>query len=391
MRKLTAACAIVVAMLGCSAASAQITGTVKTPQLIDENYLARLGMKPKFERQNKLTADGNAATKQQRVRSVQTWMGSFTSNGQIFPYTMVGKDPTKGGEAHVETALISISFFFDEFADQNGSHIVIDAAPIIPQVLNSPEYQKSAYGTGFTQFSDAIQRAEFFSAMKNNWHTIIEQPRTLTPVQIVVPFGQSIVLQLQSTGEFLALINMDFFVSQLNTITQLEPARVDELEIALTRNALFYSGDPSICCVLGFHTAFETEVHGNTHSVQTFAMASWIDQGILANPEIADVLSLSHEITEWMNDPFVNNVVPAWQFPDGSGVCRNILETGDPVEVLPTISSPVVINGFLYHPQTEALLQWFTRESPSSAFQHAYSYPDTTALTTPSLPCATTP
>jgi hypothetical protein len=120
-------------------------------------------------------------------------------------------------------------------------------------------------------------------------------------------------------------------------------------------------------------------------------MASWIDQGILADPEIADVLSLSHEITEWINDPFVNNLVPAWQFPDGSGVCRNILETGDPVEVLPTISSPVVINGFLYHPQTEALLQWFTRESPSSAFQHTYSYPDTTALATPSLPCAMTP
>jgi len=34
-----------------------------------------------------------------------------------------------------------------------------------------------------------------------------------------------------------------------------------------------------------------------------------------------------------------------------------------------------MIDGFLYHPQTEALLQWFSRQTSSNAFGGAYSYP----------------
>jgi hypothetical protein len=39
------------------------------------------------------------------------------------------------------------------------------------------------------------------------------------------------------------------------------------------------------------------------------------------------------------------------------------------------------MNGRTYHPQNEALLQWFEFESPSSAIHGAYSYPDETTLT----------
>jgi hypothetical protein len=55
--------------------------------------------------------------------------------------------------------------------------------------------------------------------------------------------------------------------------------------------------------------------------------------------------------------------------------------------VLPHPSFEVALNGFTYHPQTQALLQWFTRETPSSAFEHAYSFPDTSALKAPSQAC----
>ena len=34
-----------------------------------------------------------------------------------------------------------------------------------------------------------------------------------------------------------------------------------------------------------------------------------------------------------------------------------------------------------YHPQNEALLQWFEFESPSSAIDGAYSYPNESVLT----------
>jgi hypothetical protein len=51
------------------------------------------------------------------------------------------------------------------------------------------------------------------------------------------------------------------------------------------------------------------------------------------------------------------------------------------------MSIPVTLSGFAYHPQTEALLQWFSREKPSSAIHGAYSYPDISALRGPSKPC----
>ncbi len=52
------------------------------------------------------------------------------------------------------------------------------------------------------------------------------------------------------------------------------------------------------------------------------------------------------------------------------------------VESLPTdVTFPIAMrNGFLYHPQNEALLQWFEFQSPSSALDGAYSYPDSGSL-----------
>jgi hypothetical protein len=135
-------------------------------------------------------------------------------------------------------------------------------------------------------------------------------------------------------------------------------------------------------------------VSGSETLVQTFAYATWIDSDVAAqfigDPTYADVVALSHEISEWMNDPFTTNaVIPSWQFPGEPGACQGNLETGDPVEVLaPDLRTfPVTIGGFTYHPQNEALLQWFAQVSPSNALDGAYSYPNESSLTSPSLSC----
>ena len=358
---------------------------LSAPLAVQYNYMSGRGAKAQFMKINKMTANGNAAVKQRRIHSVDSWSGSFSLLGQVVPYTMVGDPPNKGGTTRVSTQLIPISFLFDQYADQNGNLITIDVNPAIAPMLGSPNFQSAWYGTGFTQFADAVQRAQFVSTEKDNWHTLLRAPRMLEPVQIEVPIGASVVLTLPN-GTFFALMDRDFLLSQLNTILQLEPVEVDSLAIALTRNVLLYQGDASNCCVLGFHTAVETGGQGNRVRIQTFAFASWLDEGIFG--DFVDALPLSHEISEWMNDPFVNNITPPWQFPDGSGNCQGNLETGDPVVVMPHPGFPVTIGNFTYHPQTEALLQWFSRESPSSAFQQAYSYPDMTELPSPSQACA---
>ncbi len=65
-----------------------------------------------------------------------------------------------------------------------------------------------------------------------------------------------------------------------------------------------------------------------------------------------------------------------------------MLEDGDPVENLPDPSFQIMIDGFLYHPQTEALLQWFSRQSLFTVLGGAYSYPGND-LTSPSQACPT--
>jgi hypothetical protein len=205
-----------------------------------------------------------------------------------------------------------------------------------------------------------------------------------------VPIGSALVF---SDGDVTAaLIDINFLLSQLNTLTQTEGIRVDEIPLFATRNAVYGNVTTGDCCIGGFHTAFETKLVNNTIFVQTLVFATSLDRDvanfIFSDPTaFADVYALSHEISETLNDPFGSNVVPAWQEPDlPAGACSNVLETGDPIENLPNASFPVVVNGSLYHPQTEALLQWFSRETPSSAIGGAYSYPGNN-LTSPSQPC----
>src|SRR5262249_21897570 len=199
------------------------------------------------------------------------------------------------------------------------------------------------------QFADAVQRAEFFRIMGQDWHTLLDAPQVLKPVVIEVRRGMAKVYRNTSTGAVYALVDTAFFVSQLNTIVQLADIRPDALAIILTSN-VFLTPDVDLkrCCVLGFHTSFETGDSTDVRQVQNLICASWIDQGVLCS-SVADVTPLSHEISEWMNNPFGTNIVPSWQSPGGIGGCQSNLETADPVATLPNAGYPVTIDDFTFH------------------------------------------
>jgi hypothetical protein len=80
----------------------------------------------------------------------------------------------------------------------------------------------------------------------------------------------------------------------------------------------------------------------------------------------------------------IRNITPWWL---SGGNCQNNLEVGDVIEGLPNAIYPITMpNGITYHPQNEALLQWFEFQSPSSAIDGAYSYSNESTLTTLSAP-----
>ena len=146
-----------------------------------------------------------------------------------------------------------------------------------------------------------------------------------------------------------------------------------------------YLFDSAGCCILGFHSYdLEPGDASNGWRERRYVMnySSWISPGLFG-ASFVDVTATSHELMETFSDPFVNNATPIWVAPNG--LCQNNLESGDVIEGLPNATFPITMNGMTYHPQNEALLQWFAGQSPSSAYKHAYSYPDTTVLTSAAI------
>lgn len=358
----------------------------QVPVEADSAFLASQGAQQRFEFASKISDDSAIALRQQRLSSVPFFHGSFLSNGSTFSYTVVGSKPQDGAATTISTQLLPISMLFEGYADEKGEPIVLDPQSLLQRVTNSPNFRSANYQTGFTQFGDAVQRAEFYGSMAPEWHTLLKAPQELKAVNIVVPRGMAKVFRNPASGAIYALVDSSFFISQLNTIVQMAQLRPDALAILLTNNVLLApEADVKRCCVLGFHTAFDAGQQANRRLVQTMVWASWVDTGILG-ANFGDVTPLSHEIGEWFNDPFGSNQTPEWQHPLASLGCQSTLETADPVAALPGSSFPVTIDGFTFHPQTQVLLPWFTRQ-PSDAIDGAYTFPDQHLLTSPSQPC----
>ena len=316
--------------------------------------------------------------------TVPHWTSSFTYQGVTYPFTMVGTNPADGDATTTfDVAIIPIDFVF-----ANGASL--DAGPKVANVLGSPNFQPAVYSSGTTQFGDAVQRAEFWahvSTSSPNWHTMLTSTPTVYPTEVIqVPQGQAILAVGTVSHRLLSLMSISWFSDRLHEVINNLHIPSTTLPIVLTYDTFMYRHNLSVCCALGFHGATRSLNGNGNQQIQTYIYAAWTDPNIFP-PGVADVLPMSHEISEWMNDPFVRNFTPPWQFPGVPGSCQGNLETGDPLEVVAHPDFPVTINGFTYHPQTEAILPWFTRESPSSAIDGAYSYPDTSKLTSPSQPC----
>jgi len=80
---------------------------------------------------------------------------------------------------------------------------------------------------------------------------------------------------------------------------------------------------------------------------------------------------MSHEVAEWMNDPFDNNPTPPWGHTGQVSGCQDNLEVGDPLSG--TEAPPIVMsNGFTYHLQELAFFSWFFN-SHSVGIHHWFS------------------
>ncbi|MGC0774434.1 MAG: hypothetical protein WB543_15985 [Candidatus Acidiferrum sp.] len=349
------------------------------------------------------------------IDSVTNWSSYFyypgvDSNG--FPqftweYTMVGNSPFSSGQngqwggqtTRLGAPVVAVNLDLRN-ADGSprfvgGQRLYYDATQFVKPVLSSPVFSNTFYSSSDvpTQFTDALMRAEFFHSADDDWHTLLK-PRVATARTMVLIRG-TYRFALNNDGSCCAYVLIDYgtFVNALfpatatDTTTPIGAAEnagditTKDISTFLFPNAyLYFNGNPSDCCVLGFHS-YDLEPGGPNNGFQerryVMNYSSWTTPGLFGTA-FADITALSHEMSETFNDPFGGNATPWWLAPNGN--CQNNLETGDVIEGLPNAVYPISLNGSTWSPQNEGLLQWFAGQTPSSAIHHAYSYPDTSVL-----------
>ena len=302
--------------------------------------------------------------------------------------------------------------------------LLFDPTPFVQPALESPVFANANYTSSKepTQFADAVARAEYQGAPED-WHTLLA-PTVKTGRTMVINqdktcgIGQGLgghcnyryAVNADGSCCFFVLIDVNAFVTQLFPPTfKFPPASTTVMGAAeaagdiTTKDVSTFFFPPAFlyfatgkhttgCCIGGFHSVDEEPGDAsNGHLLRLFVMnySTWFPP-IFRDPAVLDVTGFSHEISEIYNDPLVaidgvHDITPWWLAPNGN--CQNDLEVGDVVEGLPHQVFPITMpNGFTYHPQNEALLQWFEFQSPSTAINGAYSYPDITTLTALSAP-----
>jgi hypothetical protein len=364
----------------------------------------------------------------------------FRANGQPrsnWLFNTLGNTPANGGTTSIDAPIVPVAL---DLRNADGSpryvrvvhgraivcgtptepgcqRLFFDPTPFVQPVLDSPVFSNSNYTSSGTptQFADAVQRAEYQGA-PDSWHTLLA-PSVKTMRTMVIKQDKtcgigaglggncSYLFALNPNGSccFFVLLDVNTFANELFPSTSTFPpdssTPVGAAEVAgdiTTKSVSTFFFPPAYlfipqkharpCCIGGFHTFdFESGDASNGNLPRLFVVnySTWM-QPIFRNPTTLDVVGLSHEISETYNDPFVGvfgpDITPFWLAPNGN--CQNDLEVGDVIEGLPHQVFPTPMpNGFTYHPQVEALLQWFEFQSPSTALHGAYSYPDETTLT----------
>jgi hypothetical protein len=339
------------------------------------------------------------------IDSVPNFTRAFRSQGQVWPFTMIGNDPLLGRRTRVPARILAVSLEL-----QNADLVSTTRVPVAQfeeRVLRSPNFEESNYSSGDgIQFADAIQRAEFFHSMQEDWHTELHPATVVDHMTLQIPRFTTVTVDGVPTqvrtyfsgtaddgSTFVLLLDEFFNDAFFNAVSDQIGANhfsTDALNIVLLPNTFLFSEaeGPAGSLTTGFHT-FLFDDTTNPEPVWISIFASWISPGLFG-AGIQDVTALSHEISESINNPFLINSVPAWQFPGFPGTCQDNLEIADPIEALDNETFPIRINqgpgNFVYHPQIMALLPWFEDDPRSNAIHGAFSYPDTTALTGPAIP-----
>jgi hypothetical protein len=297
------------------------------------------------------------------------------SKGQKFTGVMVGNSPlTTNGTTTTTTQIVPviIKIGSDTFDPTKASPCASGKVPLTllqqsPMVL-SANFKVNGVNVGKEQYSDAFQRANFWTSVSKNGGTYHNKLHvvTLKPITINPGTAHSAILANESCGPFGGVeINWWDALVTNTIIPKLKSEGVNPTTFPtfMFYNVAWYIGNTSNCCVGGYHGAFGNPVQ--TYSPFLFDLTGAFGVGT----EDTDIAA--HEVDEWQDDPLGTNATPPWGNIGQVTGCQNNLEVGDPLTGtnFPNVIMP---NGYTYHLQELAFYSWFFGP-PSVGAGHKFS------------------
>ncbi len=310
------------------------------------------------------------------------WTDSFSYQGLEFTYTMVGTDPKKGSQTTIiPTVIIPLTFVFPNGSVYSAASDYDGDKTVLQRIIESPIFQNHNYvlgGTtvGKTQYADAFQRANFWdsvSTRSQNYHVLLETPTVLPAQTIVVPADKDLSGITPFTGVFLPRVDDEYVIEFMRTL-------VNQLNISPRILPIFLWGKVWSGTADGGYFAAEHFWASTAGGGVPFVATSYYSaDGPRPFITSANVYPLSHEVLEWLDDPFTNNHTPGWDlaFQGPTPTCissvSDILEAADPVSKYPESVIPIATSGFEYKVTDGVFIDYFTRAQRSRSVNGQYS------------------
>jgi len=317
-----------------------------------------------------------------------TFTRKISARGANYSYTLVGSDPfvKRAKPVTVTTYIVPLRIEFDDgtVADPTeasscaGGHVAID------DILQSPLFADNDYGDGHPrQYVENFRYDEFWSQTGapnalNPSYSVRLAPAVL-PTITIQAHGSPTKIELCGRLGMLDIDTLDNLLFE-QIIPSLKPLGVaaNTLPMFVLHGVIMTESDDPNGVIGGYHNAgFATaptapgpdkKAPPPPPLIQTWAVANYDDTHDFHFDQ--DVAVGSHELAEWLDDPYTINPTPAWGHTGQVGGCQNNLEVGDP---LSGTFFEMDVNGMTYHPQELAFFSWFFDQSPSIGINGWYS------------------
>jgi hypothetical protein len=298
------------------------------------------------------------------------WNGSFKDlTGVTRTFTMAGTNPAKTNVTTNFTVwVIPVKFVYDASHGNKtfdpSKHKLSNGRTVTQNTLKSPlfnagiDFKQGATDLGNTEYIDAFQRGTWWgkNVKKNtNYHVLLKA--VVKPEQTINCTDASCQVDTFHFGTdptiTAGLADINYYDSQVQAFMTKLGATPDVVPFFIWYDVYLTQGiGLNNCCIGGYHGANAGPPNG-----QTYANSSYVDVKTFSQ----DVSAMSHELGEWMDNPF---------FGTNTVGCNDNsqLEVGDPLEGGPNYGAfPYKLNGFTYNLQSLVWIGYFGAPRSDSA------------------------